>query len=75
MGPLHRPAAVGTDPALDRSGEGIGNGLEAPRYVSRTSRHGSLLVLSVAGHRKMTASFLDTNLSEHVLLIIVDEEG
>ena len=57
MGRLHRPAAVGTDPALDRSGEGIGNGLEAPRYVSRTSRHGSLLVLSVAGHRKMTASF------------------
>ncbi len=75
MRPLHRPVAVGTDPALDRSGEGIGNGLEAPRYVSRTSRHGSLLVLSMACHHKMTASFLDTNLSEHVLLIIVDEDG
>ena len=75
MGRLHRPAAVGTDPALDRSGEGIGNGLEAPRCVSRTSRHGSLLVPSVDSHHKMTDPFLDTNLSEQFLLIIVDEEG
>jgi len=57
---------------LDRSGEGIGNGLEAPKYVSHTSRHGSLLVLSVDSHHGMTASFLDTNLSKHVLFIIVE---
>ncbi len=64
-----------SDPALDRSGEGIGNGLEAPRYVFRTSRHGSLLVLSEACHHERTASFLDPNLSEHVLLIILELEG
>ncbi len=75
MRPLHPPAAVGADSALNRSGEGIGNGLEAPRYVFRTSRHGSLLVLLEVSHHEMTASFLDTNLSEHVLLIIVELEG
>ncbi len=68
MRPLHRPASGGTDPALDRSGEGIGNGLEAPRYIFRTSHHGSLLVLSVDSHHGTTVPFLDINLSEHILL-------
>ncbi len=75
MRPLHRPASGGTGPALDRSGEEIGNGLEAPRYVSRTSRHGSLLVLSVASHHGMTVPYLDINITNHVLSIIVEWKG
>ena len=43
-------SGCGTGPTLDRSGEGMGNGLEAPRYVSCTARHGSLLDSLVASH-------------------------
>ncbi len=49
----------------------------APALVrsSLSSLRDKNLCIVRACHHKMTASFLDTNLSEHVLLIIVELEG